>query len=289
MENTPVIYEKQSGISVIRLNRPCHSNRINLEMQKGLEEAVIRAEEDPETRVVVIAANGSDFCAGFDITDASSSLGEDAEWSDRRKNTQDEVKLWTRILRSRKPYIGALKGWVIGGGYALALTCDCLVASEDTVFDNTEFACGMSYVSYTPLEFWKMPLNVAKEKLFTGYSITASEAHRLGFVNHVVPREELESCAIALAQRMLKLSPYTLTMHKAFANMACDLQGMLNILPYSEETFSISRTIPGTEEDRKIWEYGKTHTGEELIEMTQTLFKDLRKEERSVWRNEITE
>lgn len=286
MEDCPVLYEKMDGIGVIRLNRPHVSNRINSALLHGLDQAVTTVCADDEVRVVVVVANGDDFCGGFDITDTTSSLGPDATWEERRSNTHEEIELWMKILNARKPFIGALKGWVIGGGYALALTCDCLVAAENTVMDNTEFAAGMSYVSYTPLEAWKLPMNIAKEKLFTGYSITAEEGRRLGLINHVVPLDDLESCAFALANRMLKLSPYTLAMHKAFTNMAYDLQGMKHIIPFAEETFSISRTLPGTEENQKIWEYGKNHTGEELIQMTERLFDELREEEKQVWKCE---
>lgn len=286
MEESTVLYEKKDGIGIIRLNRPDVSNRINSALLHSLDQAVTTACADDEVRVIIVAANGNDFCGGFDITDKSSSLGPDATWEDRRKNTHEEIEVWMKILGSRKPFIGALKGWVIGGGYALALTCDCLVAADNTIMDNTEFAAGMAYVSYTPLEAWKLPMNIAKEKLFTGYSIAAEEGRRIGLINHVVPLEKVESCAFALAKRMLKLAPYTLTMHKAFTNMAYDLKGIKHIIPFAEEAFNISRTLPGTEENQRIWEYGTSHTGEELIQMTERLFAELREEEKQTWKDE---
>ena len=99
------------------------------------------------------------------------------------------------------------QGTALGGGWLIAMSCDCICSADNAVFDNTEYAMNMSYTLYLPWDAWKLPMNIAKEKAFTGYTITAPEGYRLGLCNRCVPVEQLEETTMALAERMLKLSP----------------------------------------------------------------------------------
>ena len=256
LSSNQVLYRKEGGIAHITFNRPEADNTISRKLFLALVEAVDDAARDSSVRVVIFDAVGDHFCAGFDVGDPDASLNagdEPVDFMFRRENTQEEVDLWMKILNLRKPTIGALKGRVLGGGCLLALCMDCLIVAENTTMDNMEFALGMGYTIYLPFDAWKIPMNVAKKKAFTGEPITAEEGYRFGFFNDVVPIEKLDAAAERLAHQMLRLSPYTLTAHKEIYNLAYTLQGMQAIVPFAKETFNIGLELPGTPENQAMW------------------------------------
>ena len=283
MSEQPILYEKLNGIGKIWLNCPQNGNRITRKLFLALDAAVSQAIADPEIRVIIITAKGEHFCCGFDVGDPEASLNNNESgsisWEARRANTQEEVDLWMKMYTSPKPVIGAIKGRVLGGGYFMVMMFDCIIAANDTVMDNGEFALGMSYVNYVPFELWKVPMNIAKEKLFTGYPITAKEGFRLGLFNRVVPVEQLDDTAMTLARRMLRLSSYTLSIHKELCNMAYDLQGIRNIVPYAKETFNIGMELPGSKENQEMWDYARTHPDGSIVKKKKKKLAALRQQE----------
>ena len=263
LSSSQVLYEKIGAIGKICLNRPEEGNKISREMFLALNEAVDEAVRDREVRVVVFCGKGDHFCSGFDVGDPEASLNNNEEdtvdWMFRRENTQEEIDLWMKIRNMRKPTIGAMKGSVLGGGWFMAMTFDCLIAADTTVFDNLEFALGMGYTIYLPWDAYKIPMNIAKQKTFTGEATTAEEGYRYGLFNHVVPVDKLDDAVMRLARRMLRLSPYTLTAHKEIYNLVSDMMGMQQIVPFAKETFSIGMELPGTKENQEMWEYARKH------------------------------
>lgn len=279
----PIIYEKVGAIAKIWLNRPEANNKINRALFLALDKAIDEAAKDSEIRVVIIASKGENFCMGFDLSDpeaclASNESGE-VRWEDRRANTQEEIDLWMKIYNLPKPVIGVTQGKVMGGGVLIALMCDCLIAAENTVYDNSEFALGMNYTIYTPFDAWKLPMNIAKEKAFTGYPITSEEGFRHGLFNRVVPVDKLDAAAMKLANRMIKLAPYTLTMHKEIYNMCYEYQGIKNVVPFGKEVFNISLALPGTQENNKLWEIARKQGSAALSDLVRQRMAELKREE----------
>lgn len=279
----PILYEKVDQIAKIWLNRPNQGNRINRALFLALDKAIDRAKADEDVRVVIIAAKGPDFCLGFDGSDPEACLGSnetgEVPWPARRANTQEEIDLWMKIYDLPKPVIGVTQGRSMGGGVLLAFVCDCLIVDEDAVYDNSEFAIGMSYTLYTPFDAWKMPMNIAKEKAFTGYAVTAEEGYRHGMFNRVVPKDKLDAAAMKLARRMLKLAPYTLTMHKEIYNMCYALQGIRNVVPFAKEVFNISLALPGTPENEELWRLSREEGDAAMVNKFREMLKALKEEE----------
>ena len=283
MSEQAILYEQVDSIAKIWMNRPNQGNRISRKLFLELDSAMTKAIADPSVRVIIISAKGENFCCGFDVGDPDASLNNndacDVTWEYRRDNTQEEIDLWMKLYTSNKPVIGAIKGRVLGGGYFMAMMFDCIVAADNTVMDNGEFALGMSYTDYVPFDLWKIPMNIAKEKLLTGYPITAKEGFRLGLFNRVVSVDQLDETAMTLARRMLRLSPYTLNIHKELCNMAYDLQGIRNIVPYAKETFNIGMELPGTKENQEMWDYARSNPPGALVDLFEEKLAALRKEE----------
>ncbi len=278
----PIIYEKVDQIAKIWLNRPEEGNRINHALFLALDKAIDRAKADKDVRVVIIAAKGEDFCLGFDGNDPEVCLGNnetgEVPWNARRANTQEEIDLWMKIYDCPKPVIGVTQGRTMGGGVTIALMCDCLIVAEDAEYDNSEFALGMNYTLYTPFDAWKLPMNIAKEIAFTGYCVSAEDGYRYGLFNRVVPKDKLDAAAMKMARRMLKLAPYTLTMHKELYNMCYAQQGIRNIVPFGKEVFNISLALPGTPENNELWRLVREGDGAVEKKMDE-LMKALREEQ----------
>ena len=235
-----VTYDRRGSVAMVTLNRPQYSNAQNSKMTYALDAAFTRAVDDDEVKVIVLSGNGKHFCAGHDIGTPGRDVDQtferkavmwwdhtDKEGGDLRFARESEVYLgmcrrWREIP---KPMIAMVHGACIAGGLMLAWSCDFIVASDDAFFSDPVVKMGIPGVEYFAHP-WVMNPRAAKEFLFTGDRFSAQRAHDLGMVNHVVPREELESTALGIAERVSAMPRFGLALTKKAVNQAEDLQGM---------------------------------------------------------------
>jgi enoyl-CoA hydratase len=227
-------YEVQDRVALITLNRPEQRNAQNAELLKALDEAFDRAVEDSEVRVIVLKANGKHFSAGHDLSPEVSksepwkSMFDDVGENGLLKMYRWELKHYFGYSRKwrdlPKPTIAAVQGACIAGGLMLAWPCDLIIASSDARFSDPVIRMGIGGVEYHG-HTWEMGPRKAKELLFTGGSIDAHEAHRLGMVNRVVPREDLAAVTIALAEEIAMMHPHALLQAKRAVNQTVNAQG----------------------------------------------------------------
>ena len=118
------------------------------------------------------------------------------------------------ILDCPKPVIASVQSYCLAGGTDLMLACDLAVAADDAKFGYVDVRFGSGVVSmFLP---WVVGMRAAKELLFTGEDrIPADEALRLGMVNRVVPRDELDDATLALAEEIAKNEPFVVPDHEA--------------------------------------------------------------------------
>ncbi|MEZ5261571.1 MAG: enoyl-CoA hydratase [Acidimicrobiales bacterium] len=133
---------------------------------------------------------------------------------------------WRNIA---KPTIASVQGKVIAGGLMLVWPFDIVIASTDARFSDPVVAFGANGVEYFAHPY-EVGARKAKQMLFTGEAITAEEAHRLGMVNEVVPREELEQATLAMATKIAAQPSMGLKLAKASVNQALDNMGMYGTL-----------------------------------------------------------
>jgi enoyl-CoA hydratase len=126
-----------------------------------------------------------------------------------------------------KPVIAACQGKTIAGGLMLLWVCDLIVAADDALFADPTVGMGVNGVEYHA-HGWELGPRKAKELLFTGDWWTAEEAHRLGMVNHVVPRGELHEFTLALAHRIAQRPAMALKLAKESVNQMLEAQGQWN-------------------------------------------------------------
>ena len=239
-ETSVVTYETHGPVAVVRLNRPEYRNAQNSKVTYALDEAFTRATNDDEIKVIVLGGNGKHFCAGHDIGTPGRDIDESFErkavmwWDhvgksgvDSRFARESEVYLGMcrRWRELPKPTIAMVQGACIAGGLMLAWSCDFIVASEDAFFSDPVVKMGIPGVEYFAHP-WVTNPRAAKEMLFTGGRFSASQAETWGMVNHVVPRDDLETETLALAERIAEMPRLGLALAKKAVNQAEDLMGM---------------------------------------------------------------
>ena len=149
-----------------------------------------------------------------------------------------------------KPTIAQVHGYCLAAGMMLACMCDLIVASEDAIFANMVARMAASGVELL-IEPWEVGLRQAKELLFTGDSIDAREAHRLGMVNRVVPRDKLEETVMELANKIALMPPVALRLTKKSLNRTQDIQGYTQSM---SAHFDIHMLAHGSDETKKFIE-----------------------------------
>jgi enoyl-CoA hydratase/carnithine racemase len=212
----PVLMKEQRGaVLVLRLNRPEARNALSAELISEIGRGMIAAEEDPDTRCVVLTGTGDRaFCAGMDLRsfaegNAVSQSGEGLAGFGRF--VQGDIAV---------PIVGAANATAVAGGFELLMGCDVVVASDEAKFGLPEvkralFAAGGGIFLST-----RIPLAVALEMALTGDSIDADRAYALGLVNQVVPAAEVLDAALALAERIARNGPLALQATKVLVRTA---------------------------------------------------------------------
>ncbi len=183
-------------VAIITLRRPKAANALNAQLIDELDGALDLAEADDDVRVVILAGEGKHFCAGHDLKE----LFEATEpWAAMRATPEgklhhEQVMYWDRCLRLHdfpKPTIAAVQGACSAAGLMLACMCDLIVAADDARFSNPVLRMSGAGVELL-VEPWELGARKAKEFLLCAETFDATEAERLGLVNQVVPRAELD-------------------------------------------------------------------------------------------------
>jgi enoyl-CoA hydratase len=239
-DNPVVLYRTDGAIAVITMNRPQYRNAQNSAMTYALDQSFYRAAADDDVKVVILAGAGKHFSAGHDIGTPGRDIDQSFErkaglWWDHvgkpgeenRYARESEVYLGMcrRWRELPKPTIAMVQGACIAGALMLAWCCDLIVASDDAFFSDPVVKMGIPGVEYFAHPFVMGP-RAAKEFLFTGDRVPADRALQLGMVNHVVPRDQLETETVALAGRIAQMPRLGLALAKKAVNQVEDIMGL---------------------------------------------------------------
>jgi len=213
-----LILEKEGPISIITLNRPKVGNAFDVILGAELDHAVKHVGGDRDSRVLIITGAGKYFSTGIDLSmfaapdrHASGIIAiQDVLPSDddQTPGKGTGVAAAIRIREMPKPVIAAVNGPAVGQGLAIALACDIIIASDKASFSMAFIKRGVN--PDTGASF-NLPRLVGPQKAceltFTGDTIGAVEAKRIGLVSRVVPQDELLVTARELAQRIARNPP----------------------------------------------------------------------------------
>jgi enoyl-CoA hydratase/carnithine racemase len=204
MADEQLLYDVAGPVATLTINRPERRNAITWQMLADLRAALARAKADPEVRVVVLTGAGDKaFCAGADL----SGMSEGAGWTELHAGRGELALLFRDLWELGKPVIARVRGYALAGGFGLALACDLVVAADDAVFGTPEIDVGLWPFLITVPLLRSMPPKRALELMMTGRRVDAAEAERIGFVNRVVPVDELEEEVAELAGTLAAKSP----------------------------------------------------------------------------------
>ena len=240
MNYSDILCEQFGPVLRVSHNRPSRRNAESENLLAELDDALARAARDDEVRVLILAATGDHFSAGHDI----GTPGRNIDKSLQRKavlwwDHVDKAGAESRFARESEVYLGMCRRWreipkptiamvqgaCVAGGLMLAWCCDMVVASEDAFFADPVVRMGIPGVEYFAHP-WVMGPRFAKEFLFLGERVGAARAHELGMVNRVVPRAELETSTLDIANRISAMPRLGLALTKKAVNQAEDLMGM---------------------------------------------------------------
>jgi enoyl-CoA hydratase/carnithine racemase len=194
-----VEYEKQGHIVIIKMNRPERLNAQGYDLVLGLAQAWCRYRDDADAWIAILTGVGRAFCAGLDVKEHAERGGgplavppipiRDPYW-------EEELD---------KPTIAAVNGFALGGGFFMTTRADFRIASEKAYFQITEVPRGG--IAGFHVQVWEnLPYAVAAE-LAVGQPMTAQRAYQIGFVNKVVPEDQVMPEALKLADDILTRPP----------------------------------------------------------------------------------
>ena len=213
MQYKTIILGKKDGIVTLTFNRPETLNAFNAEMMEETAEAINEIARDGNARVIIVTGAGKGFSSGADVRGiektAEGAQGTPFERVILGKPTISTIALLLR--RIDKPVIAAINGITAGAGFSVALACDLRIASENAKFSMAFIRRGLiPDCGGTSLLPKLIGSAKACELIFTGDTIDAMEAERIGLVNKVVPHEELMKVTEEMANKLIKRPPITL-------------------------------------------------------------------------------
>jgi enoyl-CoA hydratase len=208
-----LLLEVSDGIAVLTLNQPARRNPMSERMGQELAETLGGIESREDVRVLVIRGAGESFCAGGDMALIEANTRREVEA--RRQIMRAYYDRYLSLLRLPIPTIAAVHGHAVGGGLALALTCDLRYAAEDARlsvnFARLGLHPGMASTLTLPRAIGAAR---ALELFYTGRVVSGREAATLGLVNRAVPRDELLSTALETARAIASGAPQVVRMLK---------------------------------------------------------------------------
>jgi len=207
--------ERRTGL--IRLNRPKQLNALNDTVMDELGAALKDLDADGSIGCIVITGNDKAFAAGADISVL-------ATYDFAKAYTRDLItRNWEQIRAVRKPVIGAVAGFALGGGCELAMMCDFIIAADNARFGQPEIKLGIIPGAGGTQ---RLPRAVGKAKamdmVLTGRMMDAAEAERAGLVSRVVPADKLIEEALAAAAAICELGAISVMAAKECVNRATE-------------------------------------------------------------------
>ncbi|MEM7802213.1 MAG: enoyl-CoA hydratase/isomerase family protein [Chloroflexota bacterium] len=213
-----IVVEKEGAIGRLTLNQPDKLNPLSTQRLQEIIKAARWFDDQPEIKVVIVAGEGRAFSAGADLKGFG---------SDNNLNPRDRGDAGRRMADAleamRAITVVRLQGWCVGGGLVLASACDLRIAAEDAKFSIPEVDLGI------PLAWGGIPRLVreigpalTKELVITCRPCDAAEAKAAGFLNRVVPADELDAAVNTLARQISEKATIPITATKRHVNAVTD-------------------------------------------------------------------
>lgn len=195
-------FYKEGHVAFVRLNRPKALNAISDAMDLALQAAWSEINSDPDIWVAVLSAEGERaFCVGADVSGGT-------ERTSRMALGGGLTGIGGPLVTLNKPLIAAVQGYVLGGGFELAMCADIIIAAESALFAVPETKAGIiGECGVVHRVARQLPQRIAKGLILTGDRLPADQALRYGLVNEVVPLADLQEATERWTAKVLLASP----------------------------------------------------------------------------------
>ena len=208
-----VLYEKRENVVIMTLNRPDALNAINRQLRRELSDAITRFDGEEDSYVGIITGGGRAFCAGRDLKERANDNAEGVQAQARDSMYPDRPYMWPQTW---KPLIAAVNGFALAGGWSIAQMCDLRIAAEDAKLGISETKWSLLPPFGTILT--KMiPLSAVLELVMTAQPVSAQRAYDMGFLNKVVPGDQLMEEALTMAEQIAENAPLAVQYFKELA------------------------------------------------------------------------
>lgn len=235
-------FEIEGSFAIVTLNRPARRNALSLELMLELIRSLEQIERDREIRAVILAAAGTVFCSGHDLTELTGRA-----LTDYRRLFDVCAELMLKIQSIPQPVIAEVQGLATAAGCQLVATCDLVVASDQAAFATPGVRIGLFCT--TPMVALTRAIGQkrALEMLLTGEVINAVTADDWGLVNRVVPAKDLRNESRKMAARIAEASSLVVELGKQAFYTQIDLDQPKAYL-YAKEVMSMNAMAADAQE-----------------------------------------
>ena len=214
MSEAAVLTEVSDGVMTITINRPNAKNAVNKDVAEGIAAALDALDADDNTHVVILTGAGGTFCSGMDLK--AFVTGETPYVAGRGFAGMVEKS-------TDKPMIAAVEGYALAGGCELAITCDLIVAADNSMFGIPEVKRGLAAAAGGLVRLPRqIPSRVAMEMALTGDFMGAERAMSVGLINQIAPAGEALAQAKALAAKIAENGPLAVKRSKQVIKESID-------------------------------------------------------------------
>ncbi len=233
MSDAPILdVQSHDAVDLVTLNRPERLNALNQPLTDALLGYFEGKRRDAACRVILIRGAGRGFCSGADLKAAGQ--------PDRLRDGPDGDWVLRDLLKAMRacpqPIIALVHGAAAGGGLAIALASDVIVAGSSAAFHPAFIKIGLSASELGVA--WRLQrtigVSAAREMLLTGRPMNAAEALRTGLVSHIVADEDLLACGQTMAEEMLRAAPDALRISKHSLDSALEIGDFATALEFEE-------------------------------------------------------
>lgn len=241
-----LILTKKEGVATLTFNRPDQLNAMNREFMDEIISALEEINNDTAISVGVIQGIGKAFMAGADIKEYGSQTEEQFQAFQKKG-----ISLYKLIEESPKPYIAAVSGYALGGGFEIMLACDLVIANAEALLGLPEVHLGLiPGGGGTQRLIRKIGLNRVNEMLFFGEQYSSEIMKEWGIVNYVVPLDTFNTKVQQLAQKLCRRSSKALHQLKRMSQLS------VGDVPFTKrletEAQTVSELFYGEEAKKKI-------------------------------------
>jgi enoyl-CoA hydratase len=229
--------EGRAGVALVTIDRPEARNALSFALLAELADTLEGLDRDGRTRVAVLTGAGERaFAAGADIVEL-------ADQTPERLRSERQFETWDRLWAIGIPLIAAVRGYALGGGCELAMSCDLIVAGDDAQFGQPEIRIGvMPGAGGTQRLTRAIGVARAMELILTGRTMSADEALAAGLVTTVVPAAETVAAALDLADRIAAMPPLATRAAKRSVLAAAELPLSAGLRAEREAFFDLFAT-----------------------------------------------